>query len=92
MLKWPIFRFLQSAEQYWLLVSNVLLIVMMVMIASMFVPHNKKEEGLLQTALARDIVTPELRSALNDNTNRWAHHVEEALIILIAALMVLKPF
>ena len=92
MLKWPIFGFLQGADQNWLLVSNILLIGLMIMIGGMFIPHNKKVDALLQTALAENRLTPALRSALNDKTNRWMHHIEEVIFLLIAALMVLKPF
>ena len=92
MLKWPIFGFLQGAAQNWLLVSNLLLIALMVMIWTIFVPHNKKVDAYLQSALAEGRVTTELRAALNDKTNQWAHHAEEFVILFIAALMVLKPF
>lgn len=92
MLKWPIFGFLQGAEQIWLLASNVLLIAMMAMIGGVFIPHNKKVNALLQSALAESRVTLELRATLNDKTNQWAHHLEEIVFLLIAALMVLKPF
>lgn len=92
MLKWPIFGFLQGAEKNWLLVSNILLVALMIMIVSVFMPYNKKVDGLLQTALAEGKVTSELRTALNDNKNQWAHHVEEVVILFIATLMVLKPF
>jgi len=91
-LKWPIFGFLQGASQNWLLVSNILLIVMIVLIPTIFLPHNKKVDSLLQTALAEGRVTPELRTALHDQTNRLAHHAEEIVVLVVAALMVLKPF
>lgn len=92
MLKWPIFGFLQGASQNWLLVSNILLIVIMVIVPTVFLPHNKKVDSLLQTALAEGHVTPELSAALNNQTNQLAHHVEEGIILAVAALMVLKPF
>ena len=92
MQKWPIFGFLQGASQNWLLVSNILLLLMIVLIPAIFIPHNKKVEALLQTALAEGRVTPELSAALGDQKNRLAHHVEEAIILTVAALMVLKPF
>jgi uncharacterized membrane protein len=90
--KWPIFGFLQGAPQNWLLVSNLLLVGMLVLIPAVFVPHNKKVESILQAALAQGGVTPELVSALDDKTNRLAHHVEEIIVLAVAALMVLKPF
>ena len=92
MLKWPIFGFLQGADQNWLLVSNILLIVIMVIVPTVFLPYNKKVDSLLQTALAAGQVTPDLRSALNDQKNRLAHYVEEILVLVVTALMVLKPF
>ena len=44
MQKWPIFGFLQGADRNWLLVSNLLLLVMIVLIPGVFIPHNKKVE------------------------------------------------
>jgi uncharacterized membrane protein len=90
--KWPIFGFLQGADRNWLLVSNLLLIVMIVLIPGVFIPHNKKVESLLQTAQAEGHVTPELSAALNDRRNLLAHRAEEVIVLVVAALMVLKPF
>lgn len=92
MQKWPILGFLQGASQNWLLVSNILLIIMLVLIPAVFIPHNKKVESILQTALAEGRITPELSAALNDQKNKIAHHVEEVIVLVVAALMVLKPF
>ena len=90
--KWPIFGFFQGASQNWLLASNLLLIVMVVLIPVVFIPHNKKVDSHLQTALTEGRVTPELSAALNDKRNMLAHHVEEAIVLIVTALMVLKPF
>ena len=92
MLKWPIFGFLQGAPQNWLLASNILLVIMLSLIPAVFVPHNKRVDALLQSAVAEGKVTPELAAALTDRKNAWAHHTEEIIILLIAMLMVLKPF
>jgi len=92
MQKWPIFGFLQGASQNWLLVSNLLLVVMIVLIPFVFIPHNKKVEVLLQTALTQGHITPDLSAALNDKVNKLAHYAEEAIVLIVAALMVLKPF
>jgi uncharacterized membrane protein len=92
MQKWPIFGFLQGADRNWLLVSNLLLIVMVVLIPGVFIPHNKKVEALLQAALTEGRVTSELSAALHDRRNLLAHRVEEAIVLIVAALMVLKPF
>jgi uncharacterized membrane protein len=92
MLKWPIFGFLQGASQNWLLASNLLLIVMLGLIPGVFIPHNKKVEALLQTALKEGSITQELSAALADKKNRMAHQAEQIIILIITALMVLKPF
>lgn len=49
-------------------------------------------ESLLQTALTQGHPTPDLNAALNDKVNKLAHYVEEAIVLIVAALMVLKPF
>lgn len=90
--KWPIFGFLQGASQNWLLVSNLLLIVMMALIPAIFIPHNNKVVTLLQPALEEGHLTPELVEAMNARSNRIAHCAEEIIVLVVAALMVLKPF
>lgn len=92
MQKWPIFGFLQGSTQNWLLVSNILLVIMLALIPGIFIPHNKKVEGLLQAALSEGKITSTLRTALADARNVQAHHVEEIIVLVVAALMVLKPF
>ena len=92
LLKWPIFGFLQGVSQNWLLVSNILLIIMLALIPTVFIPHSKKVEAALQSALAQGEVTPELSVVLIDWRNALAHLAEEGIILLITLLMVLKPF
>jgi uncharacterized membrane protein len=92
MQKWPIFGFLQGADRNWLLVSNLLLILMIVLIPGVFIPYNKKVAALLQTAVLEGRVTPELSATLDDRKNRLAHMAEEVIVLVVAALMVLKPF
>jgi hypothetical protein len=92
MQKWPIFGFLQGASQNWLLVSNILLVVMIVLIATVFIPHNKNVESLLQIAIRTGRITPELSEALADQKNKLAHYAEEIIVLAVGALMVLKPF
>jgi uncharacterized membrane protein len=89
---YPILGFLQGGQQNWLLASNILLIGILVIIPTVFIPRGKKFDPVLQDALRRGEITPELRAALNDRTVMLAHRYEEIAVILIAALMVLKPF
>ena len=88
----PILGFLQGASQNWLLVSNILLIGILVIIPTVLIPRGKKFEPILQAALAKGQITSELRAAMNDNTVKLAHRYEEVALIVIVALMVLKPF
>ena len=88
----PILGFLQGAQQNWLLVSNILLIGTQVIIPTVFIPRGKIFEPLLQDALIKGQITPELRAAMNDNAVKLAHLYEEVALIIITALMVLKPF
>ena len=88
----PIFGFLQGASQNWLLASNILLVSSLVLVFSRFVPYNKKLDPILKAALAEGRITSELRAALDDKNVAIAHHFEEAAILVITALMVLKPF
>lgn len=92
MQKWPVFSFLQGASKNWLLVSNILLVIMLILIGAVFVPYNMKVEALLESALAQGSVTTELSAALDDRRNNISHLIEETLILVVAALMVLKPF
>lgn len=88
----PILGFLQGAQQNWLLVANILLIGILVIIPTVLVPRGKIFEPLLQEALTKGQITPELRAAMNDNIVNLAHRYEEVALIIITALMVLKPF
>jgi uncharacterized membrane protein len=88
----PILGFLQGAPQNWLLVSNILLIGILVIIPTVLIPRGKKFEPILQAALAKGQITSELRAAMNDTTVNLAHRYEEVALIVIVALMVLKPF
>lgn len=88
----PIFGFLQGASQNWLLVSNLLLIGSIVIVPTVFLPRGRKFEPLLQAALAKGELTPELRAAMDDGVVKLAHIYEEVSVILVVILMVLKPF
>jgi hypothetical protein len=84
--------FIQGASRNWLLVANLLVITILVVVFALFVPNNRRLEPMIQSALAEESVTPELRDALSDKVIIWAHHFEEAAGIVIVALMVFKPF
>lgn len=87
----PMLGFLQGASQNWLLASNILLLGMVLIVPTIFVPRGKRFEVVFQEALARNEITTELRGAMDDRVVRIAHMYEEAAVMIIAALMVLKP-
>jgi uncharacterized membrane protein len=89
---YPIFGFLQGAAQNWLLVSNILLVLGLVIVPTIFVPRGKKFEPLLAAALAEGRMTPDLRANLDDKVVRLAHLYEEVALVIVIALMVFKPF
>ena len=88
----PILGFLQGASQNWLLISNILLIGTLALVPTVLIPRGKKFEPILQAALARGQITPELRAAMDDKVVKLAHLYEEVALIIVVALMVLKPF
>jgi uncharacterized membrane protein len=89
---YPIFGFLQGAAQNWLLVSNILLVLGLVIVPTIFVPRGKKFEPVLQAALAEGRMTPDLQAELDDKVVRLAHLYEEVALVIVIALMVFKPF
>ena len=92
MAGYPLFGFLQGASQNWLLVSNILLVLGMVMVPTIFIPRGKKFDLALQAALAAGRMTPELRTELDDKAVKLAHVYEEVSVVIVVALMVFKPF
>lgn len=89
---YPIFGFLQGASQNWLLAANILLVTAMGLVPTVFLPRGKKYAPALQSALAEGRITPELRAAIDDPVVKLAHLYEQVAVIVVVALMVLKPF
>jgi uncharacterized membrane protein len=88
----PIFGFLQGASRNWLLASNILLVVGLLAVPLVFVPRGKKFDLVLQEALAKGQMTPQLRADLEDKTVRGVHLAEMAMLVVVVVLMVFKPF
>ena len=83
---------MQGAAQNWLLVSLLLFLSLIPLIRFVFLPRGKPFEAALQDALAREVVTDELRARLNDPVVAAAHIYEGVVILLILYFMVVKPF
>jgi uncharacterized membrane protein len=89
---WPIFGFLQGSNSNWLLVANILLVLGLVSVPLVFLPRGKVFDQALQSALKVGAMTPGLQTALDDPVVRYAHWGENVGLLVIVALMVLKPF
>jgi len=91
-VKAPIFGFLQGASQNWLLVTNILLIVGGLLVPFVYLPRGKVFEMLLEDAMKKNEITPDLQQHLNDPIIKLAHNFESTMLVLIVYLMVFKPF
>jgi hypothetical protein len=92
MLGWPIFGFLQGSSINWLLASNLLLVGIILVIVLVFIPRGQVYKRILQEAVSRGEIRPELEMSLDDPAVRWAHRYEEIATLAIIFLMVTKPF
>ena len=88
----PIFGFLQGADQNWLLVTNLMVLLIPFPIIFFFIPRGKVFEPILEDAKAKGAVTPALRQQLHDPAMRRMHLAEMAGVLFVVYLMVFKPF
>lgn len=89
---WPILGFLQGGAVNWVLVSVLLFLSNVPLIIWVYNPRGIIFGAALQASIAQGAVTPELRAAYRDRVVAAAHAYEIAIIIVVAILMVLKPF
>ena len=83
---------LAGTDDWWLLTSLILFVGLVVLVPTVFLPHGRVFEGVLEDARQRGEVTPELRTALRDPAVRNARAAELVVVAIIVALMVTKPF
>jgi hypothetical protein len=76
----------------WMLITVLLIIPILVMIPTIFLPRGRVFEAEMAAAREAGTVTPGLRAAWADPAVAIARRYELAAIGLIVALMVLKPF
>jgi uncharacterized membrane protein len=89
---WPIFGFLQGADENWLLLANLILLGGLLLVPLVYLPRGKRFDHALQQAIAAGEMTSELVAGLDDQTVKWAHRAEYVGLLLVVLLMVLKPF
>lgn len=89
---WALGQPLAGTNNWWLLTSLILFLVIGVLVPVVFLPHSKVFEREFEDAKARGEVTPELRTALRDPAVRSAHAAELVVVAAIITLTVTKPF
>ena len=75
----------------WMMLTVLLIIPILVMVPTVFIPRGRVFEAAMADARAKGIVTPGLRRAFADPAVAFARRYEIAAIAIIVALMVLKP-
>lgn len=88
----PLLGFLQGADQNWLLVAIILMLLGTAIVPLVFLPHRRRIEAALKIALQQDLITPELKAAAEDRAARFWHLIEEIVMVVIVLLMALRPF
>lgn len=76
----------------WMLFTVLLIIPILVSIPTIFLPRGRVFEAEMAAARAAGEVTPGLRAAWADPAVAMARRYELAAMVIIVALMVLKPF
>jgi hypothetical protein len=76
----------------WMLLTVLLIIPILVFIPTIFLPRGRVFEAEMAAARAAGAVTPGLRAAWADPAVAMARRYELVAIVIIVALMVLKPF
>jgi uncharacterized membrane protein len=89
---WPILGFLQGSSSNWLLATNLLLLVGLAIVPTIYLPRGRLFDRALQEALEIGKNTPKLQAAMDDRQVKWAHGFEYASLLAIIFLMVAKPF
>jgi hypothetical protein len=89
---WALGQPLAGANDWWLLISLVLFLVIGALVQIVFLPHGKVFEHEFADAKARGEITTELRTALRDPVVRNARAAELVVVAVIITLMVTKPF
>jgi hypothetical protein len=81
-----------GSGNWWLLTSLVLFLSLAPMIPLVYLPRGRVFETTLAGARDRGEVTPELRAAFGDSLVSFARIYEVAVVGIVLALMVTKPF
>jgi Predicted integral membrane protein (DUF2269) len=76
----------------WLPTSVVLFVATAALVPTVFLPRGRLFETAFEEARRTGTVTPALTEAFADPAVAWARRTEIAIVAVVIALMVLKPF
>ncbi len=88
----PMLSVLAGARPAWAFVALVLYAVTIPLVFVLVMPATRRRRAALAGALTEGQVTIELRVALDDHSVLRTRQLELVLILIVIALMVLKPF
>jgi hypothetical protein len=88
---WPIFGFIEGADQDWLLASLIIYATVIALVPLVFFPRGKLFDEALHSS-PEGAVTPALVAAVKDPAIFAAHAYEVGAAAVIVFLMVTKPF
>jgi uncharacterized membrane protein len=89
---WPLLGFLQGATSNWLLLSLILTVGIAAGVAGTLAPRRRQRMKILEEAHTQGAITAALTAALNDPIVLRLRWLESGAVVIIVALMVLKPF
>ena len=89
---WPILGPLTGQKPYWIFTALALFLSAFLLVPTVYVPRGKRYRVALEEARGQGTITPGLTAALRDPVVAAARAWEWIAVVLITALMVLKPF
>jgi Predicted integral membrane protein (DUF2269) len=89
---YPLLGFLQGAGTNWLLVSLLLFLSTLLLVPLVFLPKGRLFGAALEETQRSGGVNPALIRAFGDPIARVAHVYELAVVVVVLALMISKPF
>ena len=89
---YPLLGSLQGGRDNWLPVSLLIYLSALLLVPTIFLPEGRRFGATFDEAIARDLITPSLVSALSNPRVRAAHIYEVAAVVVVLVLMLSRPF
>lgn len=88
----PLLGFLQGADRNWLLAANLIIVSILIVVPSVFVPQGRRLEATLRISLEEGRITSDLKAVLDEPASRLWHLYEGIAGVVVVLLMTLRPF